>query len=96
MTVYYWVYDTIDAGESVPIEIESDIDSDSLPEQNIVTVYRPVIVETNANGIPYAYYYDKDATPEEVLKDGGKRYVPKEQVHRQPPEHAEPAYKYEQ
>lgn len=91
----YWVYDIIDTSEKYPIEIEEGIESSELPDDNIVTVYRPVIIEENDDGEIFAYYYDSDAEPMEILETGGKKYVLTQQVHRTPPTNGEPAYKYE-
>lgn len=91
----YYVYE-----EPIPPKVspktEKTIASSDEPELNTQLVYRPVTVEQNDDGELYAYYYDTDAKPERVLKDGGKTYVPTQQVHPTPPDDAVPDYKFKQ
>lgn len=93
---WYWVYECIDRENiEMPVSVQSADENPKSSYSDIKTVYRPVMVEENSKGERRAFYYDADADPIEVLDDGGREYVPMQQVHRSPPTNAEPAYKYE-
>lgn len=91
----YWVYRVLERDDDIPMVSEEE----GFPEEPTTfdeqLVYRPVTVETNDDGELYAYYYDYDADPMEIMKTGGKRIVPMEQVRKTPPERAIPAHRVE-
>lgn len=89
----YWCYYTRPPVEMPPIVAPPDADFDK-PTFNEQLVYRPVEVGVNDDGEAYAYYYDEDADFEELVKNGGKKFVPTQQVYATPLPDAEPAYKY--
>ena len=61
---------------------------DDIEPLNIVTLFRPVRVDVNDDGEPYAYYYGTTQDFETEMKTGGKIYVEPDHVHVSPPKMA--------
>lgn len=63
-----------------PVGIDEDAGMPDPPSFDAVDVYRPVTVEVDDNGEPYAYHHDSDAPAE----TDGKVYVSLEHVYVKP------------
>lgn len=90
----YWCYEVPIIDDRPPMDATDGMPTDA-PVPDSQLVYRPVHVETTDEGEPYAWFYDPGANAEQLVEDGGKTYVPIEQVHVRPLSGAEPAYRHE-
>ena len=92
----YWCYEIVVYENHPPMaDNPDDVSLSCTSDYSTQLVHRPVSVDVTDDGEAYAYYFDVDADPMYVCENGGKRYVPLDQVHLTPLPGSEPAYKHD-